>query len=199
MDDISVIDGCIYLGGSRAVSDSEARPLQAFLDALPQTKHVQHGSSTKKTGNTTTGGTRTIEEVEPWTKTLKSRKRQPRKEEKPDFYETSSSEEEDAKEELNDERYAEAFLILEEMKARWISSDQAEMDFKVTLLGGRWTAAHRGVAVDAVRAYATSGQDADTFAKDYNLGAARRFDISRYGMNAAKTLAEEWCRKCQFF
>ena len=124
LEDISAIDGCIYLGRSRAASDGVEKPLEQVLDALTK-RRVRVKPSTGGGGKREKTDVGEGANVDMWAKTLKSRKRAPRTEEKDTFYETSSAESADGSEK-DDEKYAEAFQILEDMRARWIEGEQAE-------------------------------------------------------------------------
>ena len=102
---------------------------------------------------------------------------------------------------LDDAEVEEAFARLDAVRKERAHGDDDDVDtpdWKVTVLGGAWTAAHRGVAFDAIRASVRAGSDAEAFAVAYQLGKSARFDISLYGCGAANQLAKAFCHKCQW-
>ena len=79
----------------------------------------------------------------------------------------------------------------------WAWDRQDEMDFYCRILGGRWTAANRGVAFDAVLASPRSW--AKGWCEEYSWPVSIRFNYARYTPDGAHQLAREWCRRAQFF
>ena len=72
-------------------------------------------------------------------------------------------------------------------------------DFTVKLLGGAWTRAHREVAFDAVRAAPRRFGPAEVFLTRFGITPSARFEISAYGIESAKVLANTWCTKMQHY
>jgi hypothetical protein len=68
------------------------------------------------------------------------------------------------------------------------------MPFHWIVLGGAWTAAHKGVAYDAYKALASSAE-AREWAHSYSLPLSASFALARYGEETAAILATFFCDK----
>jgi len=100
------------------------------------------------------------------------------------------------------------FLATEEDEAAiWAQLDEAREavldfklrtgDFSVSVLGGKWTFEHKGVAADAVKAY-VRGQEAEDFCKSHKTAKSASYHFSTYGQDIAALLARTWAAKMQY-
>ena len=67
----------------------------------------------------------------------------------------------------------------------------------VSVLGGAWTAKHKGVAADAFSASAR-GEMAIALCRKRSMNRSARFELSLYGEANAAILARSWCCKMQY-
>jgi hypothetical protein len=74
----------------------------------------------------------------------------------------------------------------------------ASDDFKVCLLGGKWTMEHKHTAYDALQGSAR-GALAKDFCRKRELQMSMRFDVSAYGEATCQILARAWCHRLQYF
>jgi hypothetical protein len=76
--------------------------------------------------------------------------------------------------------------------------ETATEDFKVAVLGGKWTLEHKNTAFDAV-----SGSARGALAKDFcfrrSMQQSMRFDVAAYGQDICNILARGFCHKMQWF
>ena len=124
--------------------------------------------------------------------------------------ETAKGKENRETEPANDEKQKEAKLTDEEavmhdvflelhMKRAEMLCDLEDMAaFPVKLLGGAWTARHRGRAFDAFKAEASS-KDVVAFCTRFCMAKSARFDISLYGEAGASLMCQAWSRKMAHF
>ena len=91
------------------------------------------------------------------------------------------------------------FTALEERRAAWdLHAEGEHADFKVSLLGGAWTQAHKGQAYDAFRGVVREGSKAEQWCLQYHLQRSARFDTSTYGEAGACTMAHARCHRMHF-
>ena len=76
--------------------------------------------------------------------------------------------------------------------------DMSLHDFKTGVLGGKWTAKHKGVPFDAIQGSAR-GVLAQSFCRRRNVQLSARFDVSAYGQVACNVLARAWCHRMQYY
>lgn len=92
----------------------------------------------------------------------------------------------------------EVFDELKQFRANWQEREVApHQHFKVSIRGGAWTAAHRGVAADSVR-----GEAGTTESQRFQiceLSKSATFSVSKYTEHFAHRLAEAWCHRIQFW
>lgn len=94
---------------------------------------------------------------------------------------------------------AEIFDLLMNKRAEWETNEVVERSsFAVELLGGRWTAAHIGVAYDAFRG-ASRGGDAEAWCERFGLQKSFRCGLRQVSEQVAHLICTEWCRKMQWF
>ena len=93
----------------------------------------------------------------------------------------------------------EVWSELAKQRAIWKSEPSGDVqDFKVTLRGGQWTLAVRGLVSDGVRAYAC-GQNAIQFCTIYGTHKSATFSQELYGHEEAHKLAQCWAHRMQFW
>lgn len=77
-------------------------------------------------------------------------------------------------------------------------AEHATPDFSVELLGGAWTASHRGVSYDAFRGAAHAGNP-QAFCELFGLQKSFRASIRLCTEPLANLIAQAWCSRMQFF
>ena len=70
--------------------------------------------------------------------------------------------------------------------------------FRVTLRGGKWTAAVHGLAFDCYAAYVVKNSDAERFLHLYSLTQSGSWSIRAYSDDGAFTLAKAWVHRLFF-
>jgi len=100
---------------------------------------------------------------------------------------------------LSDEQVEAVFSDLDRVRAGLVEGADEESDWRVTVLGGAWTAMHRGQAFDAFRAAPRTNSSAEAWAVSYGMGRSVRIDVSLYGAGPANDMARAFALKCQFF
>ena len=110
-----------------------------------------------------------------------------------------ASGEKDKDAELPDEEAAmhDVFLELHMKRAEVLGDMEDRAAFPVKLLGGAWTAMHRGRAFDAFKAEAAS-KEVVAFCTRFRMPKSARFDISLYGEAGASSLCHGWSRKMAY-
>ena len=92
----------------------------------------------------------------------------------------------------------EVFDALHAKRMEWVGDGHPrERPFAWTVLGGRWTAAHRGVAFDAFQGK-TMSSDARTFVGMFMMQQTCRWSLSLYGEYACSVLATCWVSKMTY-
>ena len=99
----------------------------------------------------------------------------------------------------SEDKIAAVWASLAEVRAEWAAVDMWQGDdFRMSLRGGQWTAAHRGCVTDAVAAQVASDTGRQ-WVSMYQEQRMATFSSLRYTQRIATLLASEWCRKRQFF
>jgi hypothetical protein len=87
--------------------------------------------------------------------------------------------------------------LLEKFRQQWEESVELRChDFQVSLLGGSWTAKHRGVIADAFSG-AAKGDRARSWCRSRRMAMSSRCEISLYAEEFASVLARCWCSRMQ--
>ena len=192
LDLVSVIHGFALHGQGRLVSTAVATPVAGFLAGLPQVR--QRGS-----GGGAAAESSLASEV-PWAETLlQKRAFKSRGKAKTAPCELSAEIDEDLS--FDGEEFvssAEVLADLATMPQEWADlPEDGILDFQVSLLGGAWTLAHRGVVADACSA-AARGERAVPWCRSRGMPLSARYDLRLYGEEVAAILARGWCSKMQF-
>ena len=87
---------------------------------------------------------------------------------------------------------------LADIRAELLVFEDNDGYFTTRVLGGQWTAANRGVAADAIGAFARGAESA-TWCTACAWPRQRTFHFSRYSQQGARHLAEEICRRGNYF
>ena len=103
------------------------------------------------------------------------------------------------REEISEEALVDIWnSVVEERLAHEVERGGVRGDVFVTVLrGGAWTAAHRGVAVDSLRAEGRR-QEAALFGRTYSLPKSCAFAFSVYSRADAAWPGRLWCHKMQW-
>ena len=102
---------------------------------------------------------------------------------------------------MEDHEVEAVFAELQRRRAELAASVPAEVsvsDFAVTVLGGAWTRAHRGVVADAMQGHAV-GQSAKDFCRRRGVPQSARFELSLYSPPHAGVMARGWAHRMQHF
>ena len=87
---------------------------------------------------------------------------------------------------------------LEKYRQAWQESKEIRChDFQVSVLGGAWTAKHKGVIADAFSG-AAKGELALNWCRARGMPKSARYEISAYGEEFASIFARAWCSKMQY-
>ena len=84
-------------------------------------------------------------------------------------------------------------------KAREGLEPAVVQDFRTLLRGGQWTQGAKGVAYDTFQGQARQGGEVMAWCDQYHLQKSSSYAIATYGMDGARVLCQEWCRKLQYF
>ncbi len=87
---------------------------------------------------------------------------------------------------------------LQRIREDFAIDDLVALGFYVRVLGGRWTALHRGVVADGVSALARSGLPKD-FCEICNVPKQSSFYLSKFGEEGARMMASEVARRGDCF
>ena len=198
-DQLRVLTGLWHQGGNVVLSDAATVPLKDFLSRLPPlkeqrshtapAKHTVRASSseafvtkhpflehflTETAGKAASSSSRGARPVDP-----------------------DASDEESQP--LDDEALAAAFDELHKAREAWGPTDENLVeDFRVNLLGGAWSVQTKGKAVVACLALAKTSR-AINWCIQYGMYRSGRFEVSLYGEQAARTFAQAWAHRMQFF
>jgi hypothetical protein len=194
---VQVLTNLIHVGGTRAVTYDLPVPLQVFFQSLPD--RPQSASQNTKEDQANHAHREKLVDKFPWLHKL-------------DFQREGTScppaggDGGPGREPAlpHDAHMADAdvdamFVEFAAHRAQWADGLPATTDdFKVTLLGGRWLAAHHGMAYDAFQG-ASTNQRAKLFCRNRNMPFSARYNISTYGNAEASMLARTWCHKMQHY
>ena len=201
LDAISILRPAVYLRGGDVASDGVATPLAALLEQLPAvTISQKQGSDSSASSRIHLPQNAFAELVaqHPW---LAGSLEQDAKVVLQKM-KTSNSDHVDVAERedvgLTDDQIEEAFGNLRKARDEWGGEDPDSPDWRITVVGGAWTAAKRGSAFDGFRAAPRPGS-AEEFAIRYQLGRSAYFATSIYGVAGASDMARAFAHKCQWF
>ena len=183
-----VFPGLVYQGGDLVQSREEPEPLETFLARLPAPPRATPpaGPPEKKQKLEDTSAEKEWERRR-W-KSGSSRSSLAL----PVCEESSSDMDDDI---TLDPEIAEE---LARFRASWAEAQEGRSnDFQVTVLGGSWTARHKGVVADAFSGSAR-GDTANAWCRCRGLPRSARYEIALYGEEHAAALARVWCAKMQY-
>ena len=192
LDMVSLIPGFAVHGQGRLVSLAVSEPLGVFLAGLGQVP-------TRGGGDGAAAASSSVSET-PWAdKLLQKRSFKSRATAKaaPSHHCGEIDEEQSSEGEEFVSR-PEVLAGLETLRQELADLPEARsLDFQVTLLGGAWTLAHRGVVADACSA-AARGETAVQWCRSRSMPLSARYERGLYGEEFAAILASAWCPKMQF-
>jgi hypothetical protein len=197
---VSVLRGLEYMGGTDVFTDDHGTPLGVFLMSLPEPEKTQKTKSeqTESQKRAAVDWRTDFLRRHPWLAGSFERDDLEAKK-------GTNAEEEgvaDALEEmviLSDDELDAVFRELLLARERVAADPGQQLDFKITLLGGKWTKENRDVAFDATRGAPRANSSAEDFAVAYGFKKSARFEIGLYGLNLALVLARTWCSKVQYY
>ena len=110
-----------------------------------------------------------------------------------------SGDESGAEDANTDRDVEQVFAELYRKREEWLQEAEfVPPDFKVSLSGGAWTLANRGVAYDVFMGSAST-LGAKAWCTKYSLNKSRRYTISLYGQELPVALAHAWCKNTQYY
>lgn len=189
---IFVLPDLAFLEDCKAVSHAELVPLLDYVTAL-----MDSGSrlSAKPRASSAPNIDRALAEEFPWLTNYLSQGREQH---------GGGSSAESQKPEpnilgLDDAAIQDAFDELQTKRTEWRAMyDLGLKHFKGGLLGGAWTKQHKRAAADSVRAFG-SGKAVHAWCKKFGLPADATFALNKFGEHAASMLANDWCRRSEYF
>jgi len=199
-EEIFILEQVVQVGDSCCVSDMAEEPLLPFLASLPEQKRAASQVREVASGSQNRTSSSSIVQELPWTEHLLSKQQRTRAL-GPDS--SSESDSSDTQSELEDDLPEfggkQAWEELQQVRERMVDLPEKRAgDFVVSVLGGVWTAKHRGVAADAVQGRA-KGQAVISWCHKAKVLQSARFEISAYTEASAGILARAWCSKMQHF
>ena len=161
-DQIMVITDVLHLAGTAICADRAEKLLVGILEALLKSFGRSHSSSSTQVSHAHLDANVQLLAMYPWP--AGSLENDARKAKKQRVAEEAADSLPDWKEAklMGDDEMEEAFGILEAARAKWCSEDDELPDWRVTVVGGAWTAAHKGCAFDAFRAAPKAGSEAES-------------------------------------
>ena len=194
--EVEVLCNLAQVGGNvLETCNDDWLPLEDFLESLPP-RPEKDAASEQATGKAASGYREALLRLHPWLDRCWKEKPSPHHEE--ELHKESVP---DDSERLDDETVEELFQELDRRRAE-LAADAVEAlegeDFTVTILGGKWSMQHRGVAAAAVAAEAR-GALARDFCSRRGLPKKATFDFSAYPEGIAPVLARAWAHRMQHF
>lgn len=188
---IRVVAGLSYLADGTCSSVFIPRPLPEVLSTLPATPAKSASSSSSSSAEKKPP-------LEDWAEKLLQSMATKHKSHKVVVADVLEHDREaflDGEEVLHD---PDIMLQLAKVRQSFLEAKEDRcLDFQVTILGGQWTAAHKGVAADAFSA-AAKGNMAIQWCKRRAIPQSARYEISLYGQEAAAAMARCWASKMQY-
>lgn len=172
-------------------SRSALTSLEDYLGGLPVPR-----AKAKSTSSASSSGTSTA--VPPWAENMVEKQR--RKKASSQVDQDQDIEDDDMDIDLSEDVLGDPEVMeqLAKFREAWQETEeQRSRDFQVSVLGGTWTAKHKGVVADAFSASAR-GEVAIAWCRARTLPRSARFELSLYGEANAAVLARAWCSKMQF-
>jgi hypothetical protein len=198
--EVSVLADVTYRGDNRLVSDSEWQPLADVLALFPA-----------RAASATEGGVaaprprfdRDLIKEHPWLLDFLQKTEAPRAGGDRDPVPGPPDEPRDPPpalpiiDDLVDEEVILDLLAAKRKELRAMGAEDS-IDFTYTVLGGKWTKEHAGVAYDAYRAEAKS-KKAKAFMHRYYFVPTASFHISLYSEPVAIIMVSNWIARMQYF
>ena len=198
-EEVFIIPHAVHIQGNRLASPCDAVPLRMYMGLLPEGKEPK-SPHTKKQRK----ATEELVELFPWANVLEERAEYHTREHiDGDDYGAACAEDTDggacADVVLDDEVVEHVMKELDRARADIEQGkDDSVSDFRVVVLGGKWTQANRHMAFDAVQGKA-SGQLAHDFCTARGMNHSKRFGSTKIAFAAAGVLSRGWCHRLQYF
>lgn len=80
-----------------------------------------------------------------------------------------------------------------------VDDSKRPSDFRVVLLGGKWTKEKKGVVADCLKAEARAGTVAAAWALQYWRQRSSSYFISKFGESGAQVCAAAWCSVMEYY
>ena len=100
--------------------------------------------------------------------------------------------------EIPEDVAAEVATALADIRAELEFQEEDDMYFTTRVLGGRWTMANRGVPADAIGSF-SRGAPTEVWCRSCRWPRQRTFHFSKYSHEGARQLADEVCRRGNYF
>lgn len=191
-----------FVGRDIAVCNSEAIPLDDYMNSFPQpaaTEQKQAAPKKDRPSEATSG----LLTKHPWLAAHATPDDTIRTEDagsprRPVMDEVGGQEEQPEEEQQEEDLMQGVFAELTAKRAEVLGQEQDRLAFPVRLLGGAWTARNKGVPYDAFSAAASSAE-VSRFCTLYRVPKSSRFDISAYGESGASVMCHAWSKRMSHF
>ena len=197
---VVMLDGLVHIDAESVGTWEDTRPLQEFLSLFPGP--VRAAATTgASSGSRPSAKADTLLQQFPWLADFwPEHKPKPHRDEEAPIKDVEKDAEDGSIVPLADDEVEAVFAELDRRRAEVGAMPGAGdvEDFSVTVLGGAWTMAARGVAADAVQASARSPLAKD-FCRRRGLPLSARFEISTYSQEHATVMARAWAHRMQLF
>ena len=212
-DKVSVLRESLLLGKDRVVADADPEPLLAAIGMFPEPVR-----GTEVAAKTARGlGPSAKDEVivsYPWMQGVFEEAPTLRRKSMPSgsavLLPEVETQEEEQKGDSDEEslKATKATAIADEvLHSAWdelasaramVEPGQCE-DFRVVVIGGKFTMQNRGLAFQGFSGQVRKGGEAEQWCHQYHLQMTSSYSSSWYGVEAAATCAREWCARLQYF
>ena len=204
VENIEVMFGLVHVGDDQVFSNRCWKPLAGVLRAIPH-KTTAAGSRGPKQASVPRSAAAVVIEQYPWLEATMfgSAKQQHghSRSKTPNGAPRVGDEGDDS--DIGEFNDSDVEGALDELRARreaWAGVDTAVPEFfRVSLLGGSWTAKNKGTAFDAFKGFVPAGSIADDWCVLYRLQKSSRYDITRYTERGANLCASTWCAAMHHF
>ncbi|CAK0909365.1 unnamed protein product [Prorocentrum cordatum] len=188
--DISVLFGLTHTGGREVASDSTWQPLEEILRVLPVKLSAGGGGGRPRVPK---DELLKLQKDFPWLEGLIGDP-----ESNSSGTRAGGSGDDHVDLPMFEESDDEVDVLLDELRARradWATPDEIfdiDTDFRVTLLGGKWLAMHKGKACDAFRGQVRLNTAAARWVSRCGLQKSSRYDIDKFTERGAHMCAQVW-------
>ena len=197
MDQVFVIPHVTHTRGLIIATPCSPEPLGTFIAQLPDAGHTE--PKTKVAKKADKGHDELVEKF-PWLAALDHTVGFEEATGSASASDRKSGKERGGREEIDVDLEEAAMKALDAARDRLAELPDFALanNFKVRLLGGKWTMAHEARACSAAQGFA-SGRAAQMFSANRVGQKSMRFDVDICGQGGSQMLARAWCHRMQYF